>query len=199
MGTTQGDRYLQHPQLCIVAQSPPSQSSAETSFVTQIERYPDTQLSIGHPQQTRFSHVAQAFRNPWRPWFNTIEPIIIPENSRDSAQEPKPSTSTNNLRVRDVVEGRVSFNLKEHLFLFKDLFRGRCPVCYYDFIVEYQACTQLSFPVICSRPHLQRVIRFKDSIADSCFKHKSHFNIKDRQKCTTAEQFFSCAGKKFIN
>jgi len=119
--------------------------------------------------------LSKLFRHPWRPYFDTHD---------DYAPLLNPSTSS------DVVEGRVSFNLKEHLFLLKKYFKGKCPPCFLKFVVDYQICSQYCYAEICSREHLPRVTYFFESSKSTCSYPFFHRKPEERENATTAEDFF---------
>ncbi len=175
------ERVEREPQLfSIVADSYRSRSSSSHTPTTVIPGV---------------SSVAQSFRNPWRPWYNDHI-----GNNPPPRRSPEPGSSRHVLidlsseeDVGDVVEGRVSFNIKEHLYLLRHIFVGRCPECIYYFVVKYQECTEYTYPEIINHVHLPKVVRFFDSTPNIGFGHKSHGIVRNYAK--NADEFFGSLNK----
>lgn len=145
-----------------------STTTSSATGITQITLVPESYIPYPFVSLSYPNPVIARFRNP----YQTL---------------PRPQSY-------DVVEGHTSFNLREHLFLHRDLFLGQCPPCVYIFIVRYKATSLQSYPEICTRDSLRRIILFFQSCNDIKFSHKSHKNYKENHKAETAEQFFRGSG-----
>lgn len=170
------------------------------------------------PRPIQLSLVAKQYASSgfWRPWNNAIsgnqinnirvnQEYIPPgdrrndiESNQDQVLEGPVDNNQGHIVVEiedgeDIVEGRTSFNLKEHLFNLRYLFTGHCPPCILKIVINYQLTSQYSFAEICTEDHLRRLITFFVLTTDVCFLHKhKHGRMLGRtRRAQNATDFFA--------